>query len=459
MKVAYGLLGMSLLVQPMQCGESEESAPGESIARTAQFVVSPSAATCATLENWGIVNVTCRGAIPNDGLDDTVALRNAFTAYTDGRPIYFPAGTYNVSRTAADPMELLNVSGLRLVGENHVNLTKIAVSGGLNMTSVLVASNTQVQIENLAVDAGLKADAAIHLYRATSQTYLQNVVASGARKAGFWLHETQVARFLQVNGSSNGDASNPADGFMICGSNAATFLHTNASLNWGNGIVVLGMGHDGSYNPLNCNVTSPPLSSVVQMIGGTLELNKGRGVLVNGTQSGVTSIEKFYIDGNGAAGLGGGVEVVNGHWVHVADNRITVPDGLTSYAVRLKSSGATAGTQSYGCVVENNAVRKTTANLGEAVIKVDAASSSNRIIGNRYLSDAVDVPAVVDFTGSNSVQFLAFAQSATSPQLGTGTWRVGDIVWNTAPTGSPATAGWICTATGTPGTWKAITAN
>jgi len=405
-----------------------------------------------------MVNVTCRGAIPNDGLDDTAALRNAFTAYTDGRPIYFPAGTYNVSRTAADPMELLNVSGLRLVGENHsipiANLSRIAVSGGLNMTSVLVATSSQVQIENLVVDAGLKADAAIHLFRATSQTFLENVTASGARKAGFWLHETQRARFLQLTGASNGDASNPADGFMICGSNGATFLHTMAISNFGNGIVVLGMGHDGSYNPLNCNVTSPVLSSVVQMVGGTVEGNSGRAVLVNGPQSGVTSIEKFYMEGNG-----GGVEVVNGHWVHVADNRIGVPDDPTSYAVKLKSSGGTPGTESYGCVVENNAVRKTTANLGEAIIKVDPLSFSNRIIGNRYLSDSADVPAVVDFTGSNTVQSLAFAQSATSPALGTGTWRVGDIVWNTAPTGSPAAAGWICTTAGTPGTWKAITAN
>lgn len=35
----------------------------------------------------------------------------------------------------------------------------------------------------------------------------------------------------------------------------------------------------------------------------------------------------------------------------------------------------------------------------------------------------------------------------------TGSWLQGDIVWNTAPT-SGGYAGWICTASGTPGTWK-----
>ena len=35
----------------------------------------------------------------------------------------------------------------------------------------------------------------------------------------------------------------------------------------------------------------------------------------------------------------------------------------------------------------------------------------------------------------------------------TGTWALGDIVWNSAPAGS-GTIGWVCTAAGTPGTWK-----
>jgi hypothetical protein len=34
-----------------------------------------------------------------------------------------------------------------------------------------------------------------------------------------------------------------------------------------------------------------------------------------------------------------------------------------------------------------------------------------------------------------------------------GTWSVGDVVWNTSPI-SGGYAGWICVAAGTPGTWK-----
>lgn len=34
-----------------------------------------------------------------------------------------------------------------------------------------------------------------------------------------------------------------------------------------------------------------------------------------------------------------------------------------------------------------------------------------------------------------------------------GTWAVGDIVWNTAPAAA-GTLGWVCTTAGTPGTWR-----
>lgn len=38
----------------------------------------------------------------------------------------------------------------------------------------------------------------------------------------------------------------------------------------------------------------------------------------------------------------------------------------------------------------------------------------------------------------------------------TGTYAQGDFIKNTAPTGSTPTIGWICTASGTPGTWVAV---
>jgi hypothetical protein len=45
------------------------------------------------------------------------------------------------------------------------------------------------------------------------------------------------------------------------------------------------------------------------------------------------------------------------------------------------------------------------------------------------------------------------SQDARSTVPTTGSWVRGQIVWNTAPTAG-GFAGWICTASGTPGTWK-----
>jgi len=35
-----------------------------------------------------------------------------------------------------------------------------------------------------------------------------------------------------------------------------------------------------------------------------------------------------------------------------------------------------------------------------------------------------------------------------------GTWQQGTIIWNSSPSAG-GTVGWICTTSGTPGTWKA----
>lgn len=56
--------------------------------------------------------------------------------------------------------------------------------------------------------------------------------------------------------------------------------------------------------------------------------------------------------------------------------------------------------------------------------------------------------AVQDFANSWNprVQYGAAAPSA-------GTWRAGDVVYNTVPAAG-GSVGWICTTAGTPGTWK-----
>jgi hypothetical protein len=79
------------------------------------------------------------------------------------------------------------------------------------------------------------------------------------------------------------------------------------------------------------------------------------------------------------------------------------------------------------------------------------------VTNNRFKKAVVfDLPA--DYTSGkliyvNNVENDTFQATKQSAVPTTGTWRVTDVVMNSAPTtGSPA--GWVCTVAGTPGTWK-----
>lgn len=54
-------------------------------------------------------------------------------------------------------------------------------------------------------------------------------------------------------------------------------------------------------------------------------------------------------------------------------------------------------------------------------------------------------------TGVTAGAVRRFSEGTAAPT--TGTWALGDIVWSTAPAAG-GYIGWVCTAAGTPGTWK-----
>lgn len=62
-----------------------------------------------------------------------------------------------------------------------------------------------------------------------------------------------------------------------------------------------------------------------------------------------------------------------------------------------------------------------------------------------------------DITGVGTDTTPGFRHIYAAAAPTSGAWARGDIAWNTAPT-SGGFAGWICTASGTPGTWKTFAA-
>ena len=67
--------------------------------------------------------------------------------------------------------------------------------------------------------------------------------------------------------------------------------------------------------------------------------------------------------------------------------------------------------------------------------------------------DNCSIPKTKEFIKELKDNGRSIVSGAAAP--GTGTWKVGDICWNTAPIANGA-PGWVCTTAGTPGTWKSM---
>jgi hypothetical protein len=73
--------------------------------------------------------------------------------------------------------------------------------------------------------------------------------------------------------------------------------------------------------------------------------------------------------------------------------------------------------------------------------------------GNENTSPSILNSSNIRVVTTFSDAATAIAHMTAAPS--TGTWGRGDIVWNSTPSAA-GTPGWVCTAAGTPGTWKAM---
>ena len=93
-----------------------------------------------------------------------------------------------------------------------------------------------------------------------------------------------------------------------------------------------------------------------------------------------------------------------------------------------------------------------TATTGDVLVFIDGTATFVDCSHNSFNTN--------DLVASNKGGFFNFGSSGNRvAYLGdvqtTGTWRRGDIVWDTDPSAA-ATPGWVCVTAGTPGTWKAM---
>lgn len=78
------------------------------------------------------------------------------------------------------------------------------------------------------------------------------------------------------------------------------------------------------------------------------------------------------------------------------------------------------------------------------------ASEADKSLNMRLIAMFRSIAQQLNMLSEGSITARHAAQT-TYPT--TGTWQQGDIVWNSSPA-STGYIGWVCTAAGTPGTWK-----
>jgi len=160
----------------------------------------------------------------------------------------------------------------------------------------------------------------------------------------------------------------------------------------------------------------------------------------------------------------------------IANNRVEISSSGTA-AEAIKFVNSASADHQYNVISGNSFVSN-----GWEAFRVDANFKNNIIQGNFIEGDSADndvdiniaagtnvynmwvgnIAANNNFTGSWGGDISDFVgrnsknrtlEGDASPQTGTGTWIQGDICYNTN-VAAGGTVGWVCTTSGTPGTWK-----
>ena len=187
--------------------------------------------------------------------------------------------------------------------------------------------------------------------------------------------------------------------------------------------------------------------------GNILENITAKGISIEGNTHYAAMTDSPYhitIEGNNINGAVHAIKVINGSYVLINDN--TMSD-ISQYGVWLTYVGAAASCYTEYCTVTNNSINGD----GYAGIIHDDFSRTrhNMIRGNSIFGFTNKVSIVNVWNGDFEIP-NATTQNVVGLNIAApwgGTWRVGDIAWNTTPAAG-GTPGWVCTTAGTPGTWK-----
>ena len=441
--------------------------------------------------NSSIFNVLDYGAIGDGVADDTAAVQAAIndaigSISAGGATVYFPRGNYNCTN-----LTFANKSGLHITGDAGTVYSCIKISGKITCNNT-----TDFRCNNLKfVGANFNFSTDTFSGSPTATNLLFEMVDSCANWS---VHDCDFSGFANVFQAQSGGATGSYvvrvnDNYFsanlisfrldtvlhwdITGNTFAEDFEYNLFLTSGAELRYSGNKHENGINVMSgnnvyINYTNSQLSDIIvtensfheffgiavnDAVRVTISNNTSRiqksnfAVQINGAS------ESIVINGNNFSGFTGSVQSDYGVSISQQANQINICGNNLVNFERCVYSAVSNGivlisdnflsASVYSVEIEgNSADRRIVVQNNTANAPIKSTSNTNYWI--EKLNRIINI-APIDNTDGYMDQLYIEGTAAPS----TGIWKVGDIVYNTAPVAG-GTIGFVCTTAGTPGTWK-----
>jgi len=224
-----------------------------------------------------LINVRSLGAKGDGETDDTEAVARAISeGMTTGKTVYFPKGTYMISK----PIRI-TAHGFSMRGDGPQHSV---IKAAAEMDRLLYLRGSGIVISRLMLHAGGKAVYGLHAFHLNEQdSRLEFLRVVQAKSHGFFLDHSQCMEVANSVAQGNG-----GDGFHITDCNATTIRHCRAIENSERGF----------------HVTTTDLSGGCYLLQCDAELNGMEGLFIESTHGTPTVVQKMWCETNNPTGSG-----------------------------------------------------------------------------------------------------------------------------------------------------------
>jgi hypothetical protein len=410
------------------------------------------------------ISVKDFGATGNGTTDDTTAIQAAidYAVANNIGTIKVPSGTYNIT----SPIRLYDRTAL--IGDNSgtttISKSTTTVGAGSNTARSGSVTDSYAYDDIIQVIHANNAYAyyvqikGLHLKKTTYATSSHGVYYPRTAYVKFedvWCENVQYGMFTYDTFMSS---------MKNCMMQGVVYGYTHANDGTGNGTGT-SIVFQNCY--VNFDVTTGAQPSIGFNLFGLSYSNLFSCGVDNGkpTTGGITA---YYMSTCNTINISGcGTENSTGRVIYLASGSATVT-GLRTYRYTGSSlaTSATVWVESSSTLTLTECKFETLLsagvqynwliNDGSQVIEINPQSSPN---GGDTFTAYTTSAAKTTITGIGTTKvtsagtyvYQAYPLLSAAPT--TGTWAVGNIVYNTAPA-SAGYIGWVCTVAGTPGTWK-----